>query len=208
VQALEIVKREGPTLSYSAVMTHWTLEQEIIETPRLLLHHICADDLITLFEEPENLVIYEGKPYSNPHRQLMDESGPLAWRVPQVKVDPALNKWFVRWIVLKESGEIIGSASFHGAPDSNGMIEVGLGIQEKFRNQGFAREALRGYWLWAIQFPEVKILRYTVSPTNIPSIRVVDSFGFEYKGEQMDEIDGPESIYEISKEDFLNAEGS
>lgn len=184
-------------------MNYWTLEQEVIQTARLELHHICADDLITLFEEPENLVIYEGKPYSNPHRQLMDESGPLAWRVPQVKEDPTLNKWFVRWIVLKESREIIGSTSFHGAPDSDGMIEVGLGIQEKFRNQGFAREALRGYWLWAIQFSEVKILRYTVSPTNIPSIRVVSSFGFEYKGEQMDDIDGPENIYEISSELFL-----
>lgn len=190
------------------VVNYWTLEQGIIETPRLFLYHICADDLITLFEEPEDLVIYEGKPYTNPYRQLMDESGPLAWRVPQVKADPSLNKWFVRWIVLKESGEIIGSTSFHGAPDSHGMIEVGLGIQEKFRNQGFAREALRGFWLWALQFPEVEILRYTVSPTNAPSIRVVESFAFEYKGQQIDEVDGPESIYEISKGDFLNAEGS
>lgn len=54
-------------------MIGWTLEQKIIETPRLLLHHICADDLITLYEEPGNLAIYEGKPYSNPYRQLMDE---------------------------------------------------------------------------------------------------------------------------------------
>jgi len=190
-------------LAIVGVVNHWTLEQYAIETPRLLLHHICAYDLITLFEEPENLVIYEGKPYTNPHRHLMDESGPLAWRVPQVRVDPSLNKWFVRWIVLKESKEIIGSTSFHGAPDSSGMIEVGLGIQENFRNQGFAREALRGFWLWALQFPEVKILRYTVSPTNLPSIRVINSFGFGYKGEQMDEIDGPESIYEIPRDEFL-----
>ena len=189
--------------SYSVRMSEWTCVQDVIQTARLELHHICADDLITLFEEPENLVIYENKPYSNPHRQLMDQSGPLAWRVPQVKEDPTLNKWFVRWIVLKESREIIGSTSFHGAPDSDGMIEVGLGIQEKFRNQGFAREALRGYWLWAIQFPEVEILRYTVSPANVPSIRVVEAFGFEYKGQQMDEIDGPENIYEISRKEFL-----
>lgn len=184
-------------------MSECTRVQDVIQTPRLELHHMCADDLITLYEEPGNLAIYEGKPYSNPYRQLMDESGPLVWRVPQVKVDPSLNKWFVRWIVLKESGEIIGSTSFHGAPDSNGMIEVGLGIQEKFRNQGFAREALRGFWLWALQYPEVKILRYTVSPTNLPSIRVIESFGFTYQGQQMDEIDGPESIYEMSSELFL-----
>lgn len=184
-------------------MTGGGAEEEVIETPRLILYHICAADLITLFEEPENLSIYEGKPYSNPYRHLMDESGPLAWRVPQVKVDPALNKWFVRWIVLKASGEIIGSTSFHGAPDSSGMIEVGLGIYKKFHNHGYAREALRGFWLWALQFPEVRILRYTVSPTNLPSIRVINSFGFEYKGEQMDEIDGPENIYEMLREEFL-----
>lgn len=175
----------------------------MISTPRLDLHHICAEDLITLFEEPENLSIYEGKPYSNSHRQLMDDSGPLAWRVPQVMVDPSLNRWFVRWIVLRSTGEIIGSTSFHGAPDSVGMIEIGLGIQESFRNMGFAKEALLGMWRWALNYPEVKVLRYTVSVENSPSIRVIESFGFHYQGEQIDEEDGPESIYEMSKDEFL-----
>ena len=184
-------------------MNEWTLVQDVIQTPRLDLHHICAEDLITLYEDPENLAIYENQPYTNPYRQLMDDSGPLGWRVPQVKVNPEFNRWFVRWIVLRESGEIIGSTSFHGLPDADGMIEIGLGIHENFRNQGFARESLRGMWLWALKDPEVKILRYTVSPTNVPSIRVIDSFGFAYKGQQIDEEDGPENIYEISGKEFL-----
>ena len=125
-------------------MNEWTLVQDVIQTPRLDLHHICAEDLITLYEDPENLAIYENQPYTNPYRQLMDDSGPLGWRVPQVKVNPEFNRWFVRWIVLRESGEIIGSTSFHGLPDADGMIEIGLGIHENFRNQGFARESLRG----------------------------------------------------------------
>ena len=182
--------------------------QEVIDTPRLLLHHICATELIILFEEPENSVIYIDKPYINPYRVLMDDQGPLAWRAPQVKEDPALNKWFVRWIVLRETGEIIGSTSFHAAPNSDGMIEIGLGISEGFRNQGYARESLKGMWQWALKDPQIKILRYTVGVENTPSIRVIESFGFRYHGEQIDEEDGPESIYEMSREEFLNKFGS
>lgn len=184
-------------------MTIWTHVEPVIETQRLELHHICARDLLTLFEEPENLSIYQERTFSNPYRVLIADQGPLAWRVPQVKEDPALNRWFVRWIVLRESGEIIGSTSFHSAPDADGMIEIGLGIQEEFRNRGFAREALRGMWQWVLTYPEVKVLRYTVSPSNAPSIQVIRHFGFELVGQQMDEIDGPEDIYETSREKFL-----
>ena len=184
-------------------MNEWTLVQGLIQTPRLDLYHLSANDLVTLFESPEDLSIYEGKPYKNLLRVLMDESGPLAWRVPQVKVNPELNRWFVRWIVLRESGEIIGSSSFHAAPSADGMIEIGLGIEESFRNRGFAKEALTGMWLWALQDSSVRVLRYTVGIENAPSIRVVKSFGFELKGQQIDEEDGPEDIYEVGRSEFL-----
>ncbi len=195
-------------LSYRSTVNDWIRIQRVISTPRLELHHIGAQDLITLYEEPDNLSIYEGKPYSNPYRQLMDDKGPLAWRVPQVKDSPALNHWFVRWIVLRASAEIIGSTSFHGAPNPDGMIEIGLGIQDGFRNMGYAKESLLGMWLWASADPLVKIFRYTVSVNNAPSISVIESFGFRYQGEQIDEEDGPESIYEMSKEEFLTKFGA
>ena len=189
-------------------MDEWLRVQDVISTPRLDLHHICASDLVTLFEEPENPVIYFDKPYSNPHRVLIDDKGPLAWRVPQVKENPSLNKWFVRWIVLRSTGEIVGSTSFHSAPDSVGMIEIGLGISEAFRSKGLARESLLGMWLWALSDSKVNTLRYTVGLDNLPSIRVVESFGFTYQGEQIDEEDGPESIYEMSRVDFLKKFGA
>ena len=47
-----------------------------------------------------------------------------------------------------------------------------------------------------------------MSPENLPSIAVINYFGFEYKGQQMDEIDGPENIYEMSTADFLKKWGS
>jgi RimJ/RimL family protein N-acetyltransferase len=82
------------------------------------------------------------------------------------------------------------------------MMEIGLGIESDYQNQGFAREALLGMWRWVVGFPEVRTLRYTVSPENGPSISVIKYFGFELKGQQLDEIDGPENIYEMSVADF------
>ena len=174
----------------------------VIDTARLELHHVSVSELISLFEKPEDLWIYEGKDYANPYRNLMDETGPLAWRVPQVKEDPLLNKWFVRWIVLRESREIIGSISFHGAPDESGMIEIGLGIEPIFQNQGFGFEALAGMWNWVCDQPGVKILRYTVAASNIASVVLINKFGFVHVGQQIDEEDGPEEIYELSASDL------
>jgi len=182
--------------------------EPVILTPRLELHHLSAQAIIELFENKNDSVALLGQSITNPYRVLLDSSGPLAWRVPQVKVDPSVNRWFVRYIVLKQSQEVIGSTSFHGVPDADGMMEIGLGIEEAFRNQGYSREALAGMWKWVSAFPEVKTLRYTVSPENLPSIAVINYFGFEYKDQQMDEIDGPESIYEMSTADFLKKWGS
>jgi RimJ/RimL family protein N-acetyltransferase len=173
-----------------------------IFTARLELHHVPTDGLIALFEEKDDHLAIAGRNFTNPHQNLIASPGPLAWRVPQVKENAEVNKWFVRFIVLAESREIIGSTSFHGAPDATGMIEIGLGIEEAFQGQGFAKEALTGMWLWACEFPEVKTLRYTVSPDNLASIKVIEYFGFAFMGQQNDEIDGPENIYEESAASF------
>jgi [ribosomal protein S5]-alanine N-acetyltransferase len=184
------------------------LKQPVISTPRLELHHISADRLIDLYEKRDDTFALSGEPFTNPLRNLIDFQGPLAWRVPQVKADPSTNKWFVRWIVIKENREVIGSTSFHGAPDAQGMMEIGLGIETQYQNQGYAKEALLGMWRWVLTFPEVKTLRYTVSPENLPSIAVIKYFGFDFKGQQIDEEDAPEDIFEMDCETFLNKWGA
>jgi len=67
---------------------------------------------------------------------------------------------------------------------------------------------LQGMWSWVSTQPGVKTLRYTVSPENLPSIAVINYFGFNYMGQQMDEIDGPENIYEMSTDEFMQKWGS
>ena len=190
------------TGSYAEPMPQNDVSEAMIPTPRLELHHLCVDDLLSLFESPEDASIYEGKSYANPHRILMDESGPLRWRVPQVKSDPAVNKWFVRWMVERETREIVGITSFHGPPDEQGMMEIGLGVHINFQRRGYATEALIGMWSWVINQPGVELLRYTVDPKNEASVAVIKKFGFERVGQQIDPEDGPEDIYELSANEF------
>jgi [ribosomal protein S5]-alanine N-acetyltransferase len=181
---------------YTHVMPH------LIETDRFELILIEANEMITLYEDPENLSLLKGKNFSNPHRVLVEESGPLRWRVPQVKEDPSLVIWLIRWIVDKATREIVGSISFHAKPDESGMIEIGLGIHPDFQNRGIGTEALMAMWRWVIDQPGVKTLRYTVSENNAPSIAVINKFEFENVGIQIDEEDGPETIFEMSAEAF------
>ena len=184
------------------------MHEVLISTDRLDLHHIPAQGLIDLLDSKIDTTAIAGRNFTNRSRVLLDDEGPLPWRVPQVKVDPSRNKWFIRFIVLRESGEAIGSISFHGAPDESGMIEIGLGIEAEFRRNGYAKEALLGMWRWVCTQPEVKVLRYTVSATNIPSMKIIEGYGFTHKGQQQDEIDGPEEIYEMTVEEFIKRWGA
>ena len=176
--------------------------QPVIECERLDLHHLAADDLITLHSDPEDSTIYRSHEYRNPFGVLMKGDSPVKWRVPQVLEDPSTNKWFIRWMVLRETNEIVGSISFHGPPDDRGMLEIGLGVHENFQRRGYAREALLGMWMWASEQPGVKVFRYTVDPNNTASVGLIKGLGFTYVGQQIDEVDGPEDIYEMSVDDF------
>ena len=87
-------------------------------------------------------------------------------------------------------------------------MEIGIGIEEKFWGNGYATEALLGMWRWVIEQPGVERLRYTVSPSNTASVRIIEKFGFHHIGQQMDEIDGPEDIYEMSVLEFKEKWGA
>ena len=175
---------------------------KLIQTDRLDLHHIEGDDLIDLFEKRDDSKVLAGKGFTNPFRVLIDFQAPLAPRIPQVKQNPSVNKWFVRWVVLRSTQEIIGSTSFHGAPDEDGGIEIGLEVQSAFQRKGYGREILHGMWGWVVTEPAVKILRYVVRPANVASIALINSFGFNLIGEQFVENNEVAKVYEMSADEY------
>jgi RimJ/RimL family protein N-acetyltransferase len=61
--------------------------------------------------------------------------------------------------------------------------------------------------LWASAQPGVRTLRWSVGPWNAPSIRIAEGLGFAHVGEQMDEEDGPELVYETPAPAFAARHG-
>ena len=169
-------------------------------TPRLELRLVTPEHLALLAEGNFDNSLLEPLGFNNPSNVLVEGHSPVRWRAPQVREDVTLNRWFIRWIVLRETSEIVGSISFHSKPDENGMIEIGLGIESEYQNNGYATEALVAMWNWVCTQHGVETLRYTVSPDNAPSQKIISKFGFSHVGVQIDDEDGPEDIYEMSVE--------
>ena len=168
-------------------------------TARLDCHSLSFDDYLT-FEtgvEPK----WDG--FSNPFKHLIEGPSPLSFRIPRVKKVPAFAEIGLILAIERESNSIIGSAGFHDFPDQNGMIEIGFGIVPDKQNKGFGKELLHGMWKMICEKPDVKVLRFTVSPTNSPSLHIIKQIGFIEIGEQIDDEDGVELIFELPKEDYL-----
>jgi RimJ/RimL family protein N-acetyltransferase len=60
-------------------------------------------------------------------------------------------------------------------------------------------------WGWVVNSPQVKTLRYTVSPDNLISQHIIKKLGFNLVGEQIDEEDGLEEIYEMLSDSYQHA---
>jgi RimJ/RimL family protein N-acetyltransferase len=104
---------------------------------------------------------------------------------------------WVTGVVWDDEAEVcVGKAGFHAAPDADGMVEVGYAIDPAYRRRGYARAALELMLARAAGDPSVRTVRASVSPDNGPSLGLIAGYEFEQVGEQWDDEDGLELIYE------------
>jgi len=157
-------------------------------------------EVLAIDQADPNLWLDRG--FSDPAKYFLNNPNPIKYRLPRARQNPEYAKYLLRVAVLKDTPIIIASAGFHDAPDSNGMIEIGFGVDKKYQGRGFGQELLHGMWSWVVNDPQVKTLRYTVSPDNLISQHIIKKLGFKHIGQQIDEEDGPEDIYELSASDY------
>ncbi|MDX6265171.1 MAG: hypothetical protein QOH84_6859, partial [Kribbellaceae bacterium] len=89
-----------------------------------------------------------------------------------------------------------GHGGYHGPPDENGMVEVGYTVDAQYRRQGYAKAILTALIERAAAEPGVTTVRASISPTNAASLATIAGFGFLEAGEQWDEEDGLELLFE------------
>jgi len=118
-------------------------------------------------------------------------------RADQVVEDPASAAWITGIVWDPDRRLAVGRDGYHGQPDDKGMVEIGYSIDPQFRRQGYARAALRALLARAEADPAVRTVRATIAPDNTASRDLVLAHGFVEVGEQEDEEDGLEIVYEV-----------
>jgi RimJ/RimL family protein N-acetyltransferase len=117
-------------------------------------------------------------------------------RVDQIAEDPSAAPWVASAVICQDTGYAVGFAGYHGPPDERGMIEMGYTVVPERRRQGYATAIVAALLDRAASEPGVTVLRATISPDNVASLATIAPFGFERRGEQWDEEDGEELIFE------------
>jgi len=123
-------------------------------------------------------------------------------RLDQMQRDPSLQGWLVRAVVLRESREAVGHAGFHGRPGTNGKqdpdaVELGYTIYEPYRGRGLATETATAPIDWARNEHGIRRFIVSIAPDNDPSLAIARKLGFVQTGEQWDDEDGLELVFEL-----------
>jgi ribosomal-protein-alanine N-acetyltransferase len=185
--------RGGAVCAASPGTLCMTLVDYVITTPRLklvsltpsLLHAVASGDL-TEVERQLNARVGVG----------WEEGVPAERRLEQLAADPSEQPWLVRAVLAMTPPRVVGSIGFHSPPDDYGRVEIGYDIVAGERRKGYAREAIQALLDCAWATGRARTCIASVSPHNTPSLAVIRAFGFRRVGEQIDEIDGLEWVFE------------
>jgi ribosomal-protein-alanine N-acetyltransferase len=123
-------------------------------------------------------------------------------RAQQLRLRPDDAPWLLRPILLRMADDglqAIGYLNFHAGPDERGMVEVGYTLLAEARGQGYAIEAVRAAFDWATSVHGIHRFRASVAPDNERSLNLITKLGFRQTGEQWDEVDGLELVFELER---------
>ncbi|WP_163337304.1 GNAT family N-acetyltransferase [Desulfopila sp. IMCC35008] len=127
----------------------------------------------------------------------------LRMRLAQLQVNPEIHPWLVRAIVIRQSQTMCGHVGFHSEPGPEELqdiaadgVELGYSVAERFRKQGYAKEAVFTLMNWAFENHQQQCFILSIAPDNEASLALAHSMGFKEIGSHIDEEDGLELYFE------------
>ena len=138
------------------------MQQKIIlETKRLRIHVTSTEEMREFIDRQTDDVLITA------YREMLNGclEHPEQW------------EWYAIWMIALKNGTPVGDLSFKGLqPD--GSVEIGYGIQDEFRGQGYATEAVLAAVNWALKQPAITRVEAETEPNNKASQRVLEKCGF------------------------------
>ncbi|NQV86933.1 MAG: GNAT family N-acetyltransferase [Woeseiaceae bacterium] len=160
-----------------------------IQSPRLVLVAATAKLAKAEAEGGQRLATLLGASVSPEWPPPLNDEQSMNWMVEFLDANPDSVGWALWYFLCPDAdGRLmaVGNGGFKGTPSSDGMVEVGYSIMEKYQCKGYATEAVTALVDWAFSKPDVcRVIAHTL-PDLTPSIRVLEKCDFAFVG------DGPE----------------
>lgn len=112
-----------------------------------------------------------------PNAQLLEVGFPYSRDA--IRAAPETRLWGDSLVLLRDEPRVVGSVVFHGHP-SDGIAEVGYGIEERARGNGLATEATRACVEWALSQPGIAAVQATTFPWHAASLGVIRNLGMRH----------------------------
>jgi len=155
-----------------------------IRTPRLRLQLLSCQQMYRYLSDPEKLEPELGVSVSRDvlTSDLRDSIFYKTLRMTSTKRE--FDPWLGYWLMVAPASSFgAGLISFKGAPDRNGMVEIGYAIDPLWQNQGYTTEAAAGLIVWAFDQPDCKVITAETRRENAASMRVLQKLGLRITGE-------------------------
>jgi RimJ/RimL family protein N-acetyltransferase len=139
---------------------------------------MAADDT---FEKTFGLKVIEG---------YLEFPEALPYMLTSLESNPGDTRWGSYLYIHPGDQALIGMGGYKGGPDAEGMVEIGYGVANAYRGQGYATEAARALIQFAFQDDRVwKVWAHTLAEENA-SNHVLQKCGMRFAREFDDPQDG------------------
>ncbi len=150
----------------------------VVKTPRLTLMALSAEELAQLFPYSAELEATLGIPICEGMLTLPVKRA-CGVKLSRMRRTPTADRlWLTYWLMV-HADVGIGLIGYKGAPDPDGEVEMGYGIDETYWGQGFTTEAVGGMVDWALAQTACRRVTAKVNLDNPASVRVLQKNNFE-----------------------------
>lgn len=164
-----------------------------LDADRLLLKCISYDDAEFLYKEFSNEDVNRYLYGTEPCTSVNEAKQWIDFYLEQVPRNQ--HRWI---IVLKSTGESIGTCGFHCWNKETGEVEIGYDLFPTYWRQGYATEALEQIIEYAKIIMYVKKIYAHISIDNIPSIKTILKQGFVKTEESYyEEFHGKKYLHDV-----------
>jgi [ribosomal protein S5]-alanine N-acetyltransferase len=115
-------------------------------------------------------------PRAWPDDQLLDVGFPYSRE--SIRAAPEVRLWGDSLVLLRSEPRVVGSVVFHGRP-TDGIAEIGYGVEEHSRGVGLATEATRACVEWVLAQPGIIAVQATTFPWHTASLGVIRNLGMQ-----------------------------